>query len=185
MNTAQTNTQNTANARPCPIPFTSRKVIEDLDQSIDTLEILWLALSCQGLHDANTVTRATTVLYAALEILKPLVKGIDAAGDDLPELLPDPILDAICNYTHGVAAYDSVEEADKDEVGEAVLVNKTYGPPMAVLDNWKSPALTAKGAREALRFALDEGEISCSLEPRIENMIRAAYDYFKLEGGVA
>ena len=185
MNQAQINTQNAASARAQLQSLTSRDVIQDLDQSIDMLEILWLALHCQGLHDAETVTRASTVLYSALEILKPLVRIVDAAGDDLHELRSDPILDAIWYYTQGCAAYDSVEEADKDEIGEAALVSKTYGPPMNVLDNWKSPALTSKGAREALRFALAEGEISCSLEPRIENMIRAAYDFYKSEGGVA
>lgn len=98
----------------------------------------------------------------------------------------DPILDAIWNYQNGVACYEASDEAlREDEQIEKALIAKTYGPPMDILDNWDAPALTAKGAREALRFALEEGEISRCLEPRIENMIRAAYCFFKVEGGVA
>ncbi|WP_152544405.1 hypothetical protein [Brucella rhizosphaerae] len=59
----------------------SRDVLGDLDQAVDELEILWLALMCQTLHDANTVTRATSVLYSALELLRPVQNTIDQAGE--------------------------------------------------------------------------------------------------------
>lgn len=193
MNRAQTNTRKSENARPPVKAGSGMDILDNLDQAVDVLSTLWLALNCnEGWFDGKTNGRFSSVLHMAIDQLTAVQDLInDHNGRSLVEysqsmLKSDPIVAAIWNYTNGVACYDSVEEADYEASGgEDLLISKTYGPPMAVLDNWTAPAVTAKGAIEALRFALAEGEISRTLEPRVENMIRAAYDFYKVEGGAA
>lgn len=192
MNHAQINTRKSENARPAVKAGSGMDILDNLDQAVDVLSTLWLALNCNdGWYDGKTNGRFSSVLHMAIDQLSAVQDLInDHNGRSLVEysqslLKPDPILDAIWNYTNGLACFESVDEADYEASGgEDLLISKTYGPPLAVLDNWKSPAVTAKGAREALSLAIQECTL-CRVDPRIENLIRAAYDFYMVEGGVA
>lgn len=209
----QINTDIAMGATPAPTPHVSCDIVmrettvsaveqidiasDLLDAALSMCEQSGTDLSGHGGRCGDQMTHQILVLIETSKKMFAPVRTALARGElgkiDFeyvhrcqPLLDSDPILDAIWNYTQGCAAFDSMNEAiplDNDDAHK-VLVEKTYGPSMDVLDNWTTPALTAKGAREALSFALQECTIS-GVEPRIENMIRAAYDFYASEGGVA
>lgn len=209
----QINTDFAMGATPAPTPHVSCNIVmrettvsavEQIDIATDLLdaalsmcELSGADLSGQGGRCGDQMTHQILVLIETSKKMLAPVRTALARGElgeidfryvqRCQSLIDgDPILDAIWNYTQGCAAFDSMNEAiplDNDDAHK-VLIEKTYGPSMDVLDNWTAPARTAKGAREALLFALRECTIS-GVEPRIENMIRAAYDFYALEGGVA
>ncbi len=213
MNTRTVNTDVAMGAIPAPerpvscdivVRETSVSAVEQLDIASDLLDAALSICNLSGAdlsgHGGRCGDQLTHQILVLIETSKKMLAPVRTAlaRGELGEidfeyvqrcqslLNGDPILDAIWNYTQGCAAFDSMNEAiplDNDDAHK-VLIEKTYGPSMDVLDNWTAPARTAKGAREALSFALRECTIS-GVEPRIENMIRAAYDFYALEGGVA
>ncbi len=96
---------------------------------------------------------------------------------------PDPITDAIQAYRDGEKAFCAIKEKDwPSHGGHEAVIDKTYRPPMHVLDNWNQAAVTKLGAMAALRFALEESE-DFWCEPSVKAMMRAALGY--LEGVAA
>lgn len=83
----------------------------------------------------------------------------------------EPLVEAIDAYRTGMSAYNRIPESPYGDGEEDANIARTYGPPFDVLDGWDQPALTAKGAREALRLVLDEQMLSSGFA---ENMVRAA-----------
>ncbi len=94
----------------------------------------------------------------------------------------DPIIAAITAYRDGNAAFEAIREADWAQYGgEDGVIEKTYGPAMAVLDNWKAPASTRDGAVAALRLAVSEAQGFACCSPAVEAMLTAALAYFEGE----
>ena len=93
---------------------------------------------------------------------------------------PDPIIAALQAYSDGNKAFTAIPSADHDKHGgEEAVVEKTYGPPMRVVDAWDKPCTSREGAIAALRHALEECD-SFSCSDSLTAMTRAALAY--LEG---
>ena len=108
-----------------------------------------------------------------------MLGGLAASAAPLPAVAApepsdaaDPILDAIQAYRDGSAAYNAAPGEDDE------LIERTYGRPLNVLQNWEQPAQTREGAMEALRIAL-ETEHEFQGEPFTINMLTAALAYFE------
>ncbi|NSX91475.1 hypothetical protein [Agrobacterium tumefaciens] len=95
----------------------------------------------------------------------------------------DPVIAAVQDYRDGCARFNAINSADWPlHGGEDAVIEKTYGGPMAALENWGRPCTSRDGAIAALRHALAESEdIYCS--DSIGPMLRAALGY--LEGASA
>lgn len=91
--------------------------------------------------------------------------------------MSDPLLKAIADYRAGLAAYNATPDCVTNAIEDQVIAC-TYGPPMAVLNNWEEPAQSLEGAVEALRTAVDEGGYSGLLD----QMLKAALGYFDRQG---
>lgn len=65
----------------------------------------------------------------------------------------DPLVAAIAAYRKACEAFEALDCA---EVDNPTSVEKTYGPPLSVLQVWNKPAKTKNGAIAALRLAHDE-----------------------------
>ncbi|MEH3125542.1 hypothetical protein [Agrobacterium cavarae] len=93
---------------------------------------------------------------------------------------PDPVINAIQAYRDGDKAFCSIKEEDWDSHGgQEAVIEKTYGPPMRVLDNWNQPCTSMEGVIAALRHAAHEADqFSCS--DSLTSMVHAVLAY--LEG---
>lgn len=91
----------------------------------------------------------------------------------------DPVLAAVQAYRIGTKAFESIPSWDHHKHGgEEAVIEKTYGPPMRVLNNWDTPCRTRNGAIAALQHALEEGDaFSCS--DSLTSMTRAALNFLE------
>lgn len=83
---------------------------------------------------------------------------MDITPQDGPNSSPvsthfDPIIAAIASYRE---ACETFEALDWSEVDNPASVEKTYGPPLSVLQSWTMPAETIDGAVAALRLAHED-----------------------------
>lgn len=95
----------------------------------------------------------------------------------------DPLSAAIADYRRGEDAFSSISEDDWPALGgENAVVSQTYGPPMAVLEDWQKPATTRAAALEALRLAHSENSVHDSSAVS-KAMVAAALAFFEKEAG--
>lgn len=93
----------------------------------------------------------------------------------------DPLSSAIADYQRGEDAFNAISEADWPAMGgESVVIAQTYGPPMAVLEDWEKPAMTRAAALEALRLAHAENKVYDS-SAISKAMVSAALAFFEGE----
>lgn len=91
----------------------------------------------------------------------------------------DPVLAAVQAYRVGTKAFEAIPSWDHHKHGgEEAVIEKTYGPPMRVLNDWDTPCKTREGAIAALQHALEEGDaFSCS--DSLTSMTRAALNFLE------
>ncbi|KQX35310.1 hypothetical protein ASD04_14815 [Devosia sp. Root436] len=92
--------------------------------------------------------------------------------------MSDPLLKAIADYRAGLAAYSATPDVVTNALEQEVIAC-TYGPPRAVLNEWKLPAQSLAEVHQAIRVALDEGVVSDVQE----RMLEAALGFFEEMGG--
>ncbi|MBB3396658.1 MULTISPECIES: hypothetical protein [unclassified Rhizobium] len=104
---------------------------------------------------------------------------LEALANHKVETSDDPISTAIEAFRAGNAAFCATKEEDWPAHGgeEAVIAN-TYGRPLEVLENWDQPALSLKGAVDALRFANEENR-NFESNPTVVAMVGAALAYLE------
>jgi len=102
---------------------------------------LWLG------HDATIPGRRSAVvsLYLEREHAPFVRKG---------KPKPDPLVVAIAAYRAAMDEYNSTPHPTNELADAHAAVS--YEPPLAVLQNWKSPAASYAGAIEALKLAVEE-----------------------------
>jgi hypothetical protein len=95
----------------------------------------------------------------------------------------DPLSSAIADYVRGEDAFNAINSDDHAAMGgEDAVVAQTYGPPMAVLEDWQKPAMTRASALEALRLAdAENSAFDCSAISKA--MVTAALAFFEKEAG--
>lgn len=77
-----------------------------------------------------------------------------------------------------MAAYD--RHPDAGEAEEKKAVQETYGPPLERIQRWQAPAVTRRGAMQALRLA--SGDLNGAIDTElVESMVKAALRYFETE----
>lgn len=89
----------------------------------------------------------------------------------------DPLLSKIREYQRGLDEFNRLAgDLDNDECN--ALADRTYGPHLDHLSEWKEPATTFEGAMEALRISLtdDGGVYGCEAAQR---MVEAALGYLE------
>jgi hypothetical protein len=97
------------------------------------------------------------------------------------DAVPDALVSAIEKYRDGLARFNETQFPDSES---GAMIGKTYGPPMEALKEWDKPAVTRKGAVEALRLAADEMEQFVGSDVA-RAMVEAALDYLdRKEGSV-
>lgn len=89
------------------------------------------------------------------------------------------MLAAVQAYRVGTKAFEAIPSRDHHKHGgEEAVIEKTYGPPMRVLNDWDAPCRTREGAIAALQHALEEGDaFSCS--DSLTSMTRAALNFLE------
>ncbi|PBB21124.1 hypothetical protein [Mesorhizobium sp. WSM4313] len=105
----------------------------------------------------------------------PATGGAVAAPRAVP--VKDPLIDAIAALRAGLEDFNRNAPEDDDEAEAYAEVS--YGPPMAVIEEWERPAASRQGAIEALRLVLDEMS-SFAASPTVPPLVAAALAY--LEG---
>lgn len=88
----------------------------------------------------------------------------------------DPLVAAIAAYREACEAFEAL---DWSEVDNPASVEKSYGPPLSVLQSWNKPAKSKDGAVAALQLAYDELYSDHSENYAPLRMVRAALGYFK------
>lgn len=104
---------------------------------------------------------------------------LEALANHKVETSDDPISTAIEAFRAGNAAFGAIKEEDwPTHGGEEAVIANTYGLPLEVLENWDQPALSLKGAVDALRFANEENR-NFESNPTVAAMVAAALAYFE------
>lgn len=99
------------------------------------------------------------------------------ASSNLPTTT-DPILDAIETFRAALADYS--ENAPDEELAANAYAASTYRMPLLTIERWTKPAITARGALEAMRLARDaevDGDYAI-----VGPMISAALAYYEATG---
>jgi hypothetical protein len=87
------------------------------------------------------------------------------------------LLETIRAYQQGLDDFN--KNSPRDQEGSEAYIDVSYGPPLALLDNWDKPAETREEAIEALRISLtDKNGVYGS--DAADRMVEAAIGY--LEG---
>ena len=91
----------------------------------------------------------------------------------------DPVLAAVQAYRVGTKAFEAIPSRDHHKHGgEEAVIEKTYGPPMRVLNDWDAPCRTREAAIAALQHSVEEGDaFSCS--DSLASMTRAALNFLE------
>ncbi|PWE56747.1 hypothetical protein DEM27_10310 [Metarhizobium album] len=66
----------------------------------------------------------------------------------------DPLLSAIRDYQDGLEKW--LKFSPEDNEGAMAYTDESYGPPLALLQEWDQPAYTRDGAIAALKLAFDD-----------------------------
>jgi len=88
----------------------------------------------------------------------------------------DPLVEAINAYRAGMQDYNG--NSPDDTQGADDYIEVSYGPPMERLEAWKAPAITRKGAVEALRLAIKENS-DYYANSLVGSMVLAALGYLE------
>ena len=88
----------------------------------------------------------------------------------------DPLVDAIAAYRQGMKAFCAIPENEDYRKNEERYIAETYGAAQDALLWVAPPTTTHEGVKEALRFALDEGDVGCRMS---RNALRSALAYLE------
>ncbi len=120
----------------------------------------------------------TALVSASLAI--PFATASRAARLDAPTAASrDPLIDVIQAYRAGLADYEAFARTSVTDEERDAYAERSYQPPMAVLDEWESPAASMAGAVQSLRLAVDQYELGGGGDTITGNMLRAALGYFE------
>lgn len=184
----QHHTHGAGNSATVPAILTGRPIgIVDVVAHINEASSLLYAIQMAAAAlDASKRGAITSVCDAALrrvgEARKMLVdidqECVFGAGSSAEQVRPgEPLLEAIRAYRAGMADFNS--SAPEDDESANAYADRSYLPPMVVLEEWSTAAETKEGALAALALALDanDGGEAQMVGP----MIEAALMYFKVD----
>lgn len=115
--------------------------------------------------------------------LGPIMRSIaalsvdeDAAGRVMLSSRPEGLLEAINSYRAGLSDFNA--NAPQDDEGANAYAERSYIPPMQVLEEWRCAPETKEAALAALTLARDECDRGEG--PIVTAMIDAALAYFEV-----
>ncbi|MBN9333275.1 hypothetical protein [Devosia sp.] len=114
-------------------------------------------MSSPSLTRRALIAGAGTVIASAAMAI-PYVNAARASDMcSLPvKIRHDPLAEAIANYRDGLASFEAYSRTDVTDEERDAFAEKSYQPPMGILDVWDRPATSHHGAVEALRLAAEE-----------------------------
>ena len=98
---------------------------------------------------AHTLTDYAEGMFKAVVYPANVQQGVYFSVLNLPTAT-DPLSVAISAFRDGLARMNAIPNEDITQENEERLIAETYGPPIDVLYEWDKPAITRKGAIDAL-----------------------------------
>lgn len=94
----------------------------------------------------------------------------------LPDQTEDPLVKAIEAYREGLKAFNALPEDEDFRKNEDRYIAETYRTPERNLVENVLPTISLSGAKEAMRFAIDEAD---HIDPMARNALISALSYLE------
>lgn len=130
----------------------------------------------QSIVTARALTETPQSRLAVTNSPLPPRRAKSAAPATQSVMPSDPLVELIGVYRQGLKAFWAIPEDEDFRENEERYIAETYGAAQDALMYGAPPTTTHEGVKEALRFALDEGDVGC---PMARNALRSALAFLE------